>query len=273
MIRYWMMIVCLFFGVLVLAACGDSEEEEKAELAKALETQPVKVLYNDAMDLLQLKDWKGAKLAFEEVERQHPYSQWAKRAQVMNAYANYMNQNYIEASAILDRFVRLYPSDERTPYAYYLSALCSYEQIVDIGRDQSMTQQALSALQDVIRRYPDSDYARDATIKRDLTIDHLAGKEMEIGRYYLTRKEYAAAIRRFEQVLADYQTTSHAPEALHRMVEAYLKMGIVPEAKKYAAVLGHNYPRSQWYKESYALLNPDKKKADEEDDSLLGSVF
>jgi outer membrane protein assembly factor BamD len=240
-----------------LTACGDSESEA---LAKSLETQPVEQLYNEAMNALQKHDWKTAKTGFEEVERQHPYSQWAKHAQVMNAYANYQNQSYEEALTILDRFVRLYPGDERAAYAYYLMALCRYEQISDVGRDQAMTRDALDALQEVIRRFPDSDFARDAIIKRDLTVDHLAGKEMEVGRYYLKHKEYTAAIKRFEKVLDEYQTTSHTPEALHRLVEIYTQMGVTTEAQKYAAVLGHNFAGSAWYKESYALLNPVAKK-------------
>ena len=256
----------------LVTACGDTDEEE---LKKSLETQPVEKLYNAAMDELQSRDWKAAKIAFEEVERQHPYSQWAKRAQVMNAYANYKNQNYDEALVILDRFVRLYPGDDRTPYAYYLMALCSYEQITDVGRDQSMTAAALDALQEVIRRYPDSDYARDATIKRDLTVDHLAGKEMEVGRYYMKHKEYTSAAKRFTKVIDEYETTSHTPEALHRMVEVYLKMGVVAEAQKYAAVLGSNFPSSPWYKESYALLKPESvaKEKDSKEEGWLGGVL
>ena len=207
------------------------------------------------MNHLQTKEWVDAKKAFEEVERQHPYSSWAKRAQVLNAYSAYENQDYEEAIAILERFVRIYPGDERVSYAYYIMALSKYEQISDVGRDQGMTQEAMLALKEVMRRYPNTDYARDAKVKLDLTVDHLAGKEMDVGRYYLYRQEYLAAIKRFDQVINHYQTTSHIPEALHRMVEAYLKLGVVPEAEKYAAVLGHNYPKSQWYRDSYKLLH------------------
>jgi outer membrane protein assembly factor BamD len=253
--------------LLALAACGDSDEIDK----KSLETRPVEELYNEAMDELEAENYKAAKTGFEEVERQHPYSVWAKRAQVMNAYTNYKRQDYEEAIAILDRFTKLYPGDEKAAYAFYLIALSYYEQITDVGRDQSMTQQAMTALQDVIRRFPDSDYARDAQIKLDLTVDHLAGKEMEVGRYYLTRKEYPAAITRFEKVVKDYQTTSHVPEALHRLVEAYLRLGIEDEAQRYAAVLGHNFPQSSWYKDSYALFNKDAPKA--KDESWFSKVF
>lgn len=250
----------MFATVLLLAACGDdTAEEQQTKLEQSLETQPVEDLYNQALDALQQKEWKAAKEGFEEVERQHPYSKWSKRAQVMNAYANYQKQDYEEATAILDRFVRLYPGDEQAEYAYYLMALCYYEQISDVGRDQAMTRKALGALQDIIRRFPESDYARDAKVKLDLTVDHLAGKEMEVGRYYLKKDEYTAALKRFGKVLEEYQTTSHTAEALHRMVEIYLKLGVVNEAEKYAAVLGHNYRSSPWYKDSYKLLAADDK--------------
>jgi outer membrane protein assembly factor BamD len=240
---------------LVLAACSDSAEDIAADDEQAIEdVTPVAELYNDALNALQERNWKQAKQGFEEVERQHPTSQWAKRAQIMNAYAAYENQDYEEAVAILQRFVRLYPGDERIAYASYLIALSYYEQISDVGRDQAMTDQALQALNELILRYPESEYAKDARLKRDLTIDHLAGKEMEIGRYYMTRNEYLAAIKRFYNVIEGYQGTTHTAEALHRLVESYLSLGIIPEAKKYAAVLGHNYPASEWYKDSYRLL-------------------
>lgn len=245
------MLVCLLLAG--VSACSDSAEEETA-LEDVPDAEPVDKLYNEALDKLQSKDWKGAKKGFEEVERQHPYSKWAKRAQVLNAYASYENQDYEEAVAILERFVKLYPGDERVGYAYYLTALSYYEQITDIGRDQAVTEQALNALDQVIKRFPDSEYARDAKLKRDLTVDHLAGKEIEVGRYYLTRQEYLAAIRRFTKVVESYQGTTHTPEALHRLVESYLKLGVQPEAVKYAAVLGYNYPNSEWYKDSYRLL-------------------
>lgn len=240
----------------LLTACSDGPDSDMDDELESV--TPVEELYNEAMDELQSQNWKSARKDFEEVERVHPTSQWAKHAQVMNAYAAYENQDYVETIAILNRFIRLYPGDERIPYAYYLIALSYYEQISDVGRDQSMTDQALSALKDVIRRFPDTDYARDAAVKRDLTVDHLAGKEMEIGRYYLTRSEYLAGIKRFQRVIDRYQGTTHTPEALHRLVEGYLKLGVITEAKKYAAVLGYNYPASEWYKDSYKLLGGDE---------------
>ncbi len=245
--------IILVIAILAISACsGDNEENITPQIP---DTDPVSELYNNALDKLQSRDWKGAKKGFEEVERQHPYSKWAKRAQILNAYANYENQDYEEAIAILERFVKLYPGDKRVAYAFYLIALSYYEQITDVGRDQAMTEKALNALNQVINRFPNSEYARDAKLKRDLVLDHLAGKEMEVGRYYLKRDEYLAAIKRFTKVIEKYQGTTHTAEALHRLVECYLKLGIRTEAMKYAAVLGHNFPDSKWYSASYKLLN------------------
>lgn len=267
----FLFIILPFF---LLGACSDSADDEE-ELAEIEKVEPVEELYNKALDSLNDKNWKSAKKEFEEVERQHPYSVWAKKAQMLNAYANYKNQDYEEAIAILNRYTQLYPGDEQIDYAYYLIALSYYEQITDVGRDQSMTKQALLALNEVIRRFPRSDYARDAELKKDLTIDHLAGKEMEVGRYYVSRKEYLAAIKRFQKVVEDYQGTTHVPEALHRMVELYMKLGIVEEAKNYAAVLGHNYPTNEWYKDSYRLLDPEGavKLEEENDEGWLGGIL
>lgn len=263
----------LFCPFLLLAGCGDSASDE-AELAKVEKIEPVEDLYNRALDSLNEKNWKAAKKQFEEVERQHPYSVWSKKAQMLNAYANYKNQSYEEAAAILRRFTQLYPGDEQVSYAYYLIALSYYEQITDVGRDQSMTKDALLALNEVIRRFPRSDYARDAELKKDLTIDHLAGKEMEVGRYYVSRKEYLAAISRFRKVVDDYQGTTHVPEALHRLVELYSKLGIIEEAQNYAAVLGHNYPTSEWYKDSYRILAPEAAaEADAKSEGWLGGLL
>ncbi len=233
---------------LALAACGDSDESA---------TKPPdspEQLYNEARALLDEEDYVKAVGAFEEVERQHPYSEWAARAQIMAAYSHYQNEKYEEAISILERYVKLYPGETSAPYAYYLIALSYYEQISDVGRDQKMTEQAMQALRDVIRRFPDSEYARDAKIKLDLTIDHLAGKEMQVGRYYLGQDDYLAAVNRFRFVVENYQTTTHVAEALHRLVECYLKLGVAEEAKRYAAVLGYNYPNSIWYRDSYKLM-------------------
>ncbi len=244
-------VLPIFCVCVLLSGCsGDAEEEDTA----VTPTESVDVLYNRARDTMAEGSFKKAVEAFEEVEQQHPYSEWAVRSQVMSAYASYRARDYDSAVGTLERFVKMHPNHESAAYAYYLIALSYYEQISDVGRDQKLTQLAQQALNDVIRRFPDSDYARDAKIKQDLVTDHLAGKEMEIGRYYLTRSEYLAAINRFKFVVDNYQTTSHVPEALHRLVECYLRLGVREEATRYASVLGHNYPKSQWYKDSYALL-------------------
>lgn len=247
-------------ALLLLAACGGDKGDTEIP-----ENESVEVLYDKAMATLEAKGYKDAVAQFEEVERQHPYSEWAARGQIMAAYSAYKAGLFDDAVAILDRFVKLHPTHRSTPYAYYMKALCHYTQITDVGRDQQVTEEAREALRDVVARYPDSEYAQDAKIKLDLTEDHLAGKEMEVGRYYLKRADYVAAINRFKFVLDSYQTTSHTAEALHRLVEAYLSLGVVPEAKKYAAVLGHNFPGSDWYKYSYEMmkgnLSPEEKKS------------
>jgi outer membrane protein assembly factor BamD len=191
---------------------------------------------------------------FEEVDRQHPYSEWARRSLLMGAYAHYMQNKYEEAIGACQRFIQLYPGNASAPYAYYLIAQSYFEQIVDVGRDQRMTELALAALNEVVQRFPASEYARDARLKMDMARDQLAGKEMEIGRFYLRQNEHVAAIGRFRRVVDLYQTTTHVPEALHRLVEAYLSIGLTDEATKVGAVLGYNYPGSEWYAASYELL-------------------
>ena len=231
-----------------VGACGTSDE--KTDFVE----RPVEDLYNEAYNLAEGGSWKQAASLFDEVERQHPYSVWATKAQLMAAYSHYQVNEYDEALAALDRFIELHPGNRDIAYAYYLRALCFYEQISDVARDQSMTEDALEALQDVVKRFPDSSYARDARLKIDLTRDNLAGKEMDIGRWYQRQGEYLAAINRYRSVVEKYQTTVHVPEALHRLTESYLALGVVPEAQMAAAVLGHNYPDSEWYQDSYALL-------------------
>lgn len=231
-----------------LAGCASSpEEEEYVE-------RPVAELYNEALDLLETNDPVGAARAFEEVQRQHPYSQWATRAELMAAFAFYEANRYDEAIAAAQRFVELHPGNDDVPYAHYLIGVSYYEQISDVGRDQRMTEQALSAFNELTRRFPDSAYARDARLKADLARDHLAGREMQVGRYYLRRGAYVGAINRFRNVVDNYQTTTHVPEALHRLTEAYLMLGVETEAQRAAAVLGANFPGSRWYQDSYALM-------------------
>jgi outer membrane protein assembly factor BamD len=229
-----------------LAACGDDTE---TYIARDVET-----LYNLGRDTVDKGQYRQAAAVFEEVERQHPYSVWARRAQLMAAYSYYQSNRYQESILAAQRFLALHPGNRDAPYAYYLIAICYYEQISDIARDQKMTEQALQSLTEVIRRFPNSEYARDARLKLDLTRDHLAGKEMDIGRWYQRRGEYLAASLRFRNVVDTYETTSHVAEALHRLTETYLELGIREEAQRSAATLGYNYPGSKWYRRSYDLL-------------------
>lgn len=227
--------------------------------------RPVSEIYNDALNVLQEGDYEDAAIMFDEVERQHPYSSWATKAQLMSAYSYYQDDSYDSAVVALDRFIQLHPSNPDVPYAYYLKALSYYEQISDITRDQKMTRLALRTLDELVRRFPTSKYAKDAKLKLDLTRDHLAGKEMEIGRYYLTQRQYLASINRFKTVIDDYQSTTHVPEALHRLAESYVALGITREAQKVAAVLGHNFPGSQWYEDAYNLVEGKVIKPEEGD--------
>lgn len=259
-------------ALLGLPACSSDGDKDKEQVEK-----PVDQLYNEATKALAEKDYGEATRLFEEVERQHPYSQWATKAQIMAAYSAYEGDNYDDAILALDRFIELHPGSEDIDYAYYLKALAYYEQINDVARDQAITKQALDAFNTLVQRFPDSKYSRDAKLKMDLTYDHLAGKEMEIGRYYLNRGEVNAAINRFRTVVKDYQTTTHTPEALHRLVECYLKLGLHTEAARIAAVLGHNYPGSKWYEDTYAIVDPALRQKMMEDrsfkDKTIDSLF
>ena len=237
------------------------------------EERPVEEIYNSAMDMMADGDFQKAVVEFDEVERQHPYSVWARRATLMSAYASYKVNEYDGAILAAQRFIALHPGSKEVVYAHYLIALCYYEQISDVGRDQKMTENAMTSLSALIARFPQSEYARDARLKFDLTRDHLAGKEMEIGRYYLQRHDYIAAINRFRSVLVTYQTTTHVPEALHRLVECYLLLGIKPEAQTAAAILGYNYPGSDWYEDSYALLTEQGLEPVENKDSWISKAW
>jgi outer membrane protein assembly factor BamD len=224
------------------------------DLSAADKTEPVADLYNKGLEKLKDGQYKTAAKQFEEVERQHPYSGLASKAILMAAFAEYQRNSYDTAVSAAQRFITLHPGHKDTPYAYYLIALCYYEQIMDVKRDQSVTENALQSLEEVTRRFPDTIYARDAGAKAVLARDHLAGKEMEVGRYYLRKKAYVASINRFKTVVQKYQTTSQTPEALYRLTEAYYALGVQSEAQTAAAVLGHNYPNSQWYKDAFSLL-------------------
>lgn len=242
----------LMLGFAALAAaCGTSSKNKEVAYVE----RPVETIYNEASYDLDRKAWDAAAKQFDEVERQHPYSPWAQRAMLMSAYARYKERKYDEAMKSAQEYITVHPGGDGAPYAYYLVAICQFDQIIDVGREQARSELALKALSEVNNRYPGSSYARDASLKIDMVRDQLAGKEMEIGRYYLTRNEHLAAINRFKNVVKTYDTTSHVPEALARLVEAYLSIGLVSQAQAAAAVLGYNYPGSEWYSYSYKLMN------------------
>jgi len=241
---------CIFALLPFLAACGSRDDE----IVDTGPVPPVEVLYNNGVDALNARRFATAGDQFAAVEQNYPYSTWAVNAQLMQAYSLYLQNRYTDALGVIDRFIQLHPAHRDIAYAYYLRALSYYEQIADIQRDQRGTEQAMNALQEVVNRFPDSAYARDARLKIDLCRDHLAGKEMEIGRWYQRQHLYEAAVGRFQRVVDDYQTTNHVPEALHRLTEVYLVLGLREQAKRTAAVLGYNYPGSEWYQDSYAQL-------------------
>jgi outer membrane protein assembly factor BamD len=237
---------------LTLSACNGGSNRPRL----AYEERPVELLYNTGYTRLESGRWSDAVDYFQEVERQHPYSEWSRRAILMQIYAHYQNGDYAESIAASDRFIALFPGSPSAAYAFYMRATCNFEQIVDVGRDQGLAQQALDGLRDVARRYPGSSYATDATVKIDMVNDQLAGKEMSIGRYYQRASQPLAAIGRYKAVIDNeaFQRTSHTPEALYRLVEVYLTLGLKDEAERNGSVLGYNYPGSPWYSQAYALL-------------------
>jgi outer membrane protein assembly factor BamD len=253
----------------VLAAGCSSDEEMAAQYVE----RPIETIYGDAWKQIYAENWLQAGRQFDEVERQHPYSVWARRAILMSAYCYYQGNRYAEAIDASTRFIQLHPGNKDVPYAYYLKAISLYEQIGDVDRDQGKTDEALTALQDLIQRFPDTEYARDARLKVDLARDHLAGREMLIGRFYLREGEYLAAINRFRTVIDKYQTTTHAPEALERLTEAYMALGIVKEAQTSAAVLGFNYPGSRWYMDAYTLLTDQNIAPAEDQESWISRAY
>ncbi len=261
-------LTIVFGAALVLGACSGDEDAEIV-----YNERPVEQIYNKALNLLEDNKYRQAAAEFDEVERQHPYSQWARRAMLMASYCYYQTNDYDSAILSAQRFIALHPGNKDAAYAYYLMGISFYEQISDVGRDQGMTQNALATLSEVVRRFPETEYATDARLKIDLTFDHLAGKEMEIGRYYLNRKAYVAAINRFRSVIVTYQTTTHVPEALHRLTESYLSLGVVTEAQTAAAILGHNFPGSDWYEDSYALLAGNDLEPNENQDSWISRAW
>ncbi len=237
-------------AVTATAACsGGAADEDVAYVARDVES-----LYGEAQRRLDRGNTLLAAALFDEVERQHPYSPWARRAQLMSAFSYYIARDYNKAIQNAQRFLSIHPGNKDAPYAYYLIALSYYEQISDVNRDQSITEQAQLALREVNRRFPQTEYAADARLKLDLVSDHLAGKEMEIGRFYQRSGRWLAAALRFRNVVEDFETTSHTPEALYRLTESSLALGIREEAVKYTAVLGANYPGTEWYEKAYELV-------------------
>ncbi len=252
-------------AALALAGCGASEDP--------IETRAPDVIFNDAQARLDNDNPESAGRLFDEVERLYPYSQWAKRSMIMSAYSYYRAQDFDKAEQAARRYLEFYPADKDAAYAQYLIGLSYYDQITDVGRDQDNTLKALRALRETSLRYPDSEYARQAKLKYDLTLDHLAGKEMEIGRYYLKRGHYLAAINRFRAVVEEYETTSQTAEALHRLVECYLSLGLTDEAQTAAAILGYNFAASPWYQDSYALVTGAGLTAEPQGEGWLRDIY
>ena len=265
-------------ATLPLAACSTVESlnpfggGEKYE-TKLLPDIPAETLYNQGLGRLQKSDSPGAIKKFGDVEKQFPFSQWSKKALLMTVYAQYSAQEYDDAIGTANRFASLYPSDPDTAYAYYLAANSYYDQIPDISRDQDRAEKSLQLFGALIQKFPNSEYTPDAKFKVQVTRDQLAGKEMSVGRFYLTRRNYTAAINRFREVLSKYQTTRHTEEALERLTEAYMGLGITNEAQTAAAILGHNYPDGQWYKDAFALLQTGGLEPRESQDSWLSKLF
>ena len=259
----------LVAATLALAGCSGTDFGSRPPL----ETYSAEEIYARGEFELERNRPDDAAFYFGEIERLYPYSEWAKRALIMQAFAYHRDRDYPNARAAAQRFIDFYPLDEDAAYAQYLLALSYYDQIDEIGRDQGLTFQALQALRVVIERYPESEYARSAILKFDLAFDHLAAKEMEVGRYYLRRGHYAAAVNRFRVVVEDFQTTSHTPEALYRLVEAYLSLGLVDEAQTAGAILGYNYQGTAWYERAYALLTGEGLEMRDAGNNWLSAIY
>jgi outer membrane protein assembly factor BamD len=254
-----------------LAGCGGTGLVSRD--SGQLENFTAEQIYGRGEFELNRRRFEDAAEYFGEVERLYPYSEWAKRSLIMNAYSNHRGRNYEESRAAAQRFLDFYPTDEDAAYAQFLLALSYYDQIDEVGRDQGLTFQALQSLRAVIEKYPDSEYARSAILKFDLAFDHLAAKEMEIGRYYLRREHYSAAINRFRVVVEDFQTTTHTAEALHRLVEAYLSLGLTDEAQTAGAILGYNFQSTDWYQDSYKLLTGQGLEPKAKGNNWLNQVY
>lgn len=270
MLRPALALALSFGALLTLAACSGKSDDPYYD---PYDGRTAGSIYSEGEAKLNDGEPIEAAQAFEELERVHPYSEWSKRAMIMAAYSYYQGRQYDSAVAAAQRYISFFPSDADAAYAQYLIGMSYYDQIVDVARDQGSTLRAIQEFEEVVRRYPNSEYARDARLKIDLCRDQLAGKEMTIGRYYLGQGNYIAAINRFKTVLGLYQTTSHAPEALYRLVEAYLSLGINSEAQTAAAVLGYNFPGSEWYAGAYDLMKGADIAPFEDKESWISKVF
>lgn len=258
-------VACVSVG-----ACGMLNDDEELEL---VQEEPADELYNEGLTLLNNGSYSRAAEKFEEVDRTHPYSDWARRSLLMNAYANFEARNYQETINAAERYVSLYPGSEDAAYAQYLVAESHFRQIQEVTRDQEQSDKATVAYRALLENYPDSEYALTARERLDVSRDQLAGKEMEVGRYYLGKRNYLAAINRFRTVVTDYQTTRHVEEALLRLTEAYYALGVISEAQTAAAILGHNYPDSEWYRDAHALLQRGGYEPEQSSGSWMSRVF
>lgn len=244
-------------------------EKYKTEITPDI---PADDLYNQGLARLKAKDYEKAAKKFGEVEKNYPSSEWSRKALLMTVFTQYEKPAYDEAVQAAQRYIGLYPNSPDTPYVFYLAGMSYYNQVPDVMRDQSSAEKALQIFSELVQKYPKSEYVADAKYKMGVARDQLAAKEMQVGRFYLTRKNYPAAINRFHDVLGKYQTTRHTEEALYRLTEAYLAMGVTNEAQTAAAILGHNYPDSQWYKDAHALLKTGGLEPHEYSDSWLSKV-
>jgi outer membrane protein assembly factor BamD len=267
------LVIGALAAAMILTGCDELQRREVGPGGVPLESFTAKQIFERGEYELSRKDPEDAAFYFGEVERLYPYSDWAKRALIMQAYAFHEHKDYENARSSSQRFIDFYPADDDAAYAQYLLALSYYDQIELVGRDQGLTFQALQALRTVIERYPDSEYARSSILKFDLAFDHLAGKEMEIGRYYLKREHFGAAISRFRVVVEDFQTTTHTPEALYRLIEAYLSLGLLEEAQAAGAILGYNYQSSDWYDDAFKLLTKQGLEAKAFGDNWLTQIY
>ncbi len=271
-------VVCALVLATALSACGNGRDRPTSgsifnQQEVPLETYTAQQIYERGEFELERKKPDQAAFYFAEIERLYPYSEWAKRALIMQAFSYHRDKDYENSRSASQRFIDFYPDDDDAAYAQYLLALSYYDQIDEVGRDQGLTFQALQSLRKVIEVYPNSEYAKSAILKFDLAFDHLAGKEMEIGRYYLKRGNYTAAINRFRVVVEDFQTTSHTPEALHRLVESYLSLGLTQEAQTAGAILGYNFRSTDWYEDSYKLLTGRGLELEAAGDNWLSQIY